>query len=111
VATLSDAAAIRAPHRSDATTNAKTNSQAVAAASTAAVDTTISGNKPEFITLICSADAYICFGDSAVGAATSSDWPITANVPQTFQIHPKEDRYFRVIRASGDGTLKWYRSS
>lgn len=58
------------------------------------------------IIVICSTDTHIRFGDSSVGAATTNDFRLAANVAHVFDVFPGSDR-FRAIRASSDGTLIW----
>jgi hypothetical protein len=54
------------------------------------------------------ADCWIAFGDAAVGAADSGDWPLFAGQPMMFEVGNPQ-KYVRVIRqASTSGTLKFY---
>lgn len=71
--------------------------------STAAIDL---GNGTVRVIMQATEACYIRFGESDVGAALTSDWPINADVPYVFDINPG-NRYFRVIRASTDGNLVW----
>lgn len=49
---------------------------------------------------------HIRFGESAVGAATTNDYPLEADCDYVFDVHVGS-RFFRAIRASSDGTLIW----
>ena len=109
---LANCADVRAPTGAGTSTLRATAKVSVAATTTTAQDTGVTGTPQRFVTFVSTVDCYIRFGSAAVAAATSDDWPLAANVPQSFRIHGTAvDRYFTAIRASSDGTLKWYASS
>ena len=107
------AAMVRAPGGYDVTNIAQEVFKVtVGSSSTSAQDTGVSRlGEVSYVTFVCTEDCYIRFGGEAVDAATSDDWPMTADQEYQWAIST-EDRYFRAIRAgSSDGTLKWYKSS
>jgi hypothetical protein len=111
-----EAANVLGPRANSGTDVRRTQTQAVAAASTAAVDTLASQDTTDqgmqnrwWVTMVCTQDCFICFGDASVAAATANDWPLFANQPKDFFLD-RNTRYFRVIRSTADGTLKWYGS-
>jgi hypothetical protein len=64
-----------------------------------------------YVTMVCSQDAHVRFGTSAVAAATTSDWLLRAGVAEEFWCESNDDTHFRAIRDAVDGTLYWFRSS
>lgn len=112
-----EAANVLAPRAANSTDVRRTQHQAVVAASSAAVDTLATEDTSDqggatrwWVTMVCDQDCMIAFGDAAVPAAVvANDWPLFANQPQNF-ILDRKSRYFRVIRSTADGTLKWYGS-
>jgi hypothetical protein len=58
------------------------------------------------IVITSTTKTHIRFGASDVGAAVTTDFPLEANQPYTFDVAPGR-QYFRAIRASADGTLIW----
>jgi hypothetical protein len=106
---LQEAITVRAPHGNGTTDKRRVYTVAVGAASTAEQETTVSApGVGEWVTFVADTDCFVRFGVTGVGAATSSDWPMLSGVPQAFFIEPNEDRFFRAIRSTADGTLKWY---
>lgn len=88
--------------------------QVVGVASTAAIDTGIDSagarvNKQN-VTFVTDQDIFICFGESDVGAASSSDLLLkAADEPRTWLIDSRRTRYFRAIRAGAvDANLRFY---
>lgn len=71
--------------------------------STSAQDTGASTIK---IMLSATTLCHIRFGDSGVGSAVATDYPIQPNVDYVFDIGPGS-RYFTVIRDATSGTLYW----
>lgn len=55
-------------------------------------------------------DVYIRFGDSAVGAATTSNGFAIPAGSVVSMYTPVYHTHFRAICASGTGTLSWYQS-
>jgi hypothetical protein len=102
------------PERAGVATNPQSViSTAVTAVSTAAIDTLIDiGNAratKNLVTFDTTQDCFICFGESNMGAATSSDWLIKAgDGPVTFLLDSRRTRFYRVIRNAADGILKHY---
>jgi hypothetical protein len=64
-----------------------------------------------WVTFKATSDCFIRFGRLGVGAATSSDYLLTANQEEEFWITFPDDANFSVIRATADGTLHRFRSS
>jgi len=103
----------RPPHGSDTEHPRRVAVVAVSPVSTAAalvVPGKVNNNVGDWVTFQASADCFIRFGDSpSMGPATSSDWPIKADVEYSWWIRP-DDAYFRIVSA-GVGSLKRYTSS
>lgn len=112
-----EAANVLAPRAASSTDPRRTQKQSVVAASSAAIDTLASQDTTDiggatrwWVTMVCDQDCMICFGDASVGAAVvANDFPLYANQPKDFLLD-RTTRYFRVIRSTTDGTLKWYGS-
>jgi hypothetical protein len=79
--------------------------------SSAAIDVLGSGDAGFFYFSVTGADAYIVFGNlSTMSAATTSNgFPLSAGSREPFYL-TQATRYFRVITASGTGTVVHYRS-
>lgn len=76
--------------------------QAVSSSSTSAVS--LSG----YIRVMMRTDQpiYIRFGNASVGACTTSDMILEANLPYVFDISPGTNN-FRALRVSSDATLRY----
>lgn len=103
----------RRPPRGNATGDVGANNTvAVTAASSTWTSLGLVQNGSGFwVTLVCSQDAFIRFGASNIGAATTSDWLLRAGVAEEYWCESNDDAGFRAIRSTTDGTLYWYRSS
>jgi len=107
---LTAAANIRAPHGYG--TSEKGEVQKVAVEATSSASTAVGHTKNDkqvFYTFVSTVDCYIRFGETAAAAATADDWPLKADVKEPYRLTPRE-RFFTVIRKTGDGVLKWYES-
>lgn len=109
------AVARRPPHRAATTEPGATQVDTVTSASqTFAVIKTGAPLAPlqgSWVTFVSSVDAYICFGDASVGAATSNDYPLFANVEKEWFLDDRIEPSFSIIRAGAvDGTIKRYKS-
>lgn len=76
-------------------------------ASTSAVQIHYRGLGKFVVSFTPSTDCYIKFGTATVGAASSSDWPLTAGKRYRLSID-NSSTYFRVIRKTDDGVLDWF---
>lgn len=111
--TISKAAAIRPPSPSTsgdegAVQNATTSGTSLSATE---IGITAGDTAYRYITMVCTEDAHVCFGKSDMDAATTDDWPLAADVPQTFTLDGARYTHFRAIQDATGGTLKWYVSS
>ena len=75
--------------------------------STSAVQINSTGQGRQIVTFLPTQNCFIKFGNASVAAATSSDWPLVANVSVDFEVSD-DSSYFTVIRNSADGTLDWF---
>lgn len=109
---LAEAISRRPPRANASGEVGANNTVAVTAVSSAFTSLGLVQNGSGFwVTLVCSQDAFIRFGGSSIGLATTSDWFLRAGVAEEYWCESNEDTGFRVIRSTTDSTLYWYRSS
>lgn len=84
------------------------NATAFTAASSAAIQLHSTGTGQYVAVFEPDQNCHIVFGDSAVRPATTSDFRLTAGKTYKFSFSTGGAGFFRVIRATADGTLDWF---